>query len=139
MQRWRCVLEKYFGAYYRRELKGDELRKAWHQAFEVCDAPMSTESELAQYIKSVGRPRFDRGADLQWKVHLVKNFKDTSVLVFKINHWLCDGIGTVLMASSLQNVGKPSPKHMPFIRDLTDKDKNTKLASLITLPYYLAK
>lgn len=59
MQRWRCVLVKVLGQYYRRELEGDNFKLEWHKAFETCNIPMSTEAELARYIKDVGRPKFN--------------------------------------------------------------------------------
>jgi hypothetical protein len=70
---------------------------------------------------------------------LVKEFKNgNSVLVFKINHFLCDGIGAVLLAASLQNHGKPSKAQLPFIRQLPTKEQIRNHASFVTSPYHLA-
>jgi hypothetical protein len=51
MERWRCVLVKILGTYYRRELKGEELRSAWENSFVTNNMLISSEEELARYIK----------------------------------------------------------------------------------------
>ena len=98
------------------------------------EKPINSEEELADYIREIGRPLIDRSG-LQWRVFLVKHFKDTSVIVFKANHFLSDGIGSVLVASSLQDQGKPKPGQLPFIRELSVKDKLVKTASLVNMPF----
>jgi len=100
LDRFCSVLVKIFGKHYLKKLVNEELEAEMNRIFIECDTPMTTDDELANFIKHVGRPQFEPEG-LQWRVFLVKNFKDTSVLVFKINHYLSDGIGTVLVAASL--------------------------------------
>lgn len=100
LDRFSSVLIKILGKHYLRKLVGEELRREWESVFVEHDAPIKNDEELAKYIRDVGRPIFNK-AGLQWRVFLVKNYKDTSVLVFKFNHFLSDGIGTVLIAASM--------------------------------------
>ena len=100
LDRFMSVLVKIFGKHYLRKLHGKELQQQWNKVFVEYDKPINSEEELADYIREIGRPIIDRRG-LQWRLFLVKNFKDTSVIVFKANHFLSDGIGTVLVASSL--------------------------------------
>ena len=102
------------------------------------EKPINSEEELADYIREIGRPLIDRSG-LQWRVFLVKHFKDTSVIVFKANHFLSDGIGSVLVAASLQDQGKPKPGQLPFIRELSVKDKLVKTASLVNMPLRIVR
>jgi NRPS condensation-like uncharacterized protein len=101
LDRFGSVLVKIFGKHYLRRLEGEELQREWNSVFVEYDKPINTDEELATYIRDVGRPLFNQTQGLQWRVFLVKNFKDTSVLIFKMNHFLCDGIGALLLAASL--------------------------------------
>ena len=69
----------------------------------MVDDPVKSKEHLATLIRNFGRPQFDERG-LQWNIYLVKDYQvtNTSVLIFKINHFLCDGIGAVLLASSFQ-------------------------------------
>lgn len=88
-------------------------------------------------MKEVGQPLFEPNG-LYWKVFLIKNYKENeSVVLFKYNHMLSDGVGALLMACSLQ--GKPNPKQLPAIRKLTWKDKMIYYAYLLTMPYFIPR
>jgi hypothetical protein len=100
MERFLCIPVKIFGKYYLKKFEGSELERVWNSVFIEYDQPITTDEELSAYIRDIGRPLFDLKG-LQWRVFLVKNFKDTSVLIFKMNHFLCDGIGALLLAASL--------------------------------------
>lgn len=121
-----------------KKLEQSEVEEEWNRIFIECDTPITTDEELANYIRDVGRPLFEPNG-LQWRVYLVKRFKGTSALIFKFNHYLSDGIGTLLIAASLQNEGKPKPAHMPFIREISTRDKLIKTASLVGMPLQMAK
>ena len=136
LDRFGSVLVKIFGKHYLRKLAGKDLNREWNNVFVEYDEPVKTDEELATYIRDVGRPLFKKGG-LQWRVFLVKNYKDTSALIFKMNHFLSDGIGSVLIAASLQDQGHPKPAHLPFIREIPKKDKLVKTASLINMPFRL--
>ena len=100
LDRFKSVLVKIFGKHYLRKLHGKELQQQWNKVFVEYDKPINSDEELADYIREIGRPLIDRSG-LPWRVFLVKHFKDTSVIIFKANHFLADGIGSVLIASSL--------------------------------------
>ena len=136
LDRFGSVLVKIFGKHYLRRLHGKELEREWNSVFVEYDKPINTDDELSSLIRDVGRHLFNKDG-LQWRVYLIRNFKDTSVLIFKMNHFLSDGIGSVLIASSLQNNGKPKPGQLPFIREISKKDKLVKTASLINMPVRL--
>jgi hypothetical protein len=98
---------------------------------------MSSETDLIRYIKEVGHPLFPPNG-LLWRVFLVKNYMDNeSVVVFKYNHALSDGVGALLMACAFQ--GKPNLKQMPSLRKLTLTEKLLKYASLLTAPFYISR
>jgi hypothetical protein len=136
LDRFGSVLVKIFGKHYLKKLEGKELDREWNNVFVQHDEPIRTDEELASYIRDVGRPHFNK-AGLQWRVFLVKNYKDTSLLLFKLNHFLSDGIGSMLIAASLQENGKPKPAQLPYIRDISNKDKLLKSASLVNMPLRL--
>ena len=62
---------------------------------------------------------------------------NTSVLIFKVNHFLCDGIGAVLLAASFQP--NPTKAHQPFIREIKPFDQLRYNTAFVTAPYYLGK
>ena len=138
LDRFTSVLVKIFGKHYLRKLRGKELQQQWNKVFVEYDKPINSEEELADYIREIGRPLIDR-IGLPWRVFLVKHFKDTSVIIFKANHFLADGIGSILIASSLQDQGKPKPGQLPFIRQLSVKEKLVKYASLVNMPVTIVK
>ena len=90
------------GNYYLKELPKGRFEAEWDQAFVEIEDHIHTDEELSSLLTQVGRPKFDREG-LQWRFFLVKNFKDlgNSVLIFKINHLMSDGIGVLLLAAAL--------------------------------------
>ena len=88
-------------------------------------------------MKEVGQPLFEPNG-LYWKVFLIKNYKENeSVVLFKYNHMLSDGVGALLMACSLQ--GKPNPKQLPAIRKMNILDQMTKYGALLAAPLHMMR
>jgi hypothetical protein len=104
LERLKCYIVKLLGNYYLKELPKGRFEAEWDQAFVEIEDLIHTDEELSSVLTQVGRPKFDRKG-LQWRFFLVKNFKDlgSSVLIFKINHLMSDGIGVLLLAAALQN------------------------------------
>jgi hypothetical protein len=62
---------------------------------------MVDKKQLLQFVESIGKTRFEDSRGLQWRVYLIKRYKNTSALVFKFNHVLGDGIGAVLLGCAI--------------------------------------
>lgn len=69
---------------------------------------------------------------------MVKNYRNNgSVLLFKVHHFLTDGVGAVLLGAALQ--GSPTKKQLPALRKQDKWDYIKKCAMVLASPYYLAK
>ena len=68
----------------------------------------------------------------------MKNYiDDQSVVVFKYNHALSDGVGALLLACAFQ--GKPNVKQMPSLRKQTLTERLIKYGNMLTSPFYLSR
>eukprot|EP00347_Sterkiella_histriomuscorum_P009657 403340369 len=152
------IYEEYMGNVFLRELKGQELDIQMDECFTIVKESITTESQLTQFITRIGKEKMPPFM-LQFKVYLIPNYEvDSSIVIFKSNHSLTDGVGIQMLFCDIQdsnydnqttpteNDANNSSKHLldntldasqlPFIRFQTKKEILLKYLNLILMPYY---
>ena len=90
------------GNFYLKELKGDDLKKAWRRAFVDVQDEIKTEQQVCDFSCSLINKDNILRDDMQFRVYLIKDYSSTqSCVIFRISHALTDGVGSMLVAAAI--------------------------------------
>jgi len=102
LRMFRSKIVSVMGNYYLKEMKGEELKRAWHKAFVEVPQDIHSEKEIAEYVSdNVVKDKISRN-DVQFRIYFVKDYSESeSCLIFKVSHALSDGMSCLNIAANL--------------------------------------
>ena len=109
-QRWaryRSRLVKVLDNYYFQELPPDELKRALEKAV-ILREDIKTWDDVSKCCEEIQTVAYKEN-ELHWNIHIVPNFNETeSCVIMKVHHVINDGLGCMIMLSTLQDKYDPN-------------------------------
>lgn len=92
---------------------GRKVKKVEHE--------IKNENDITQYLKDISTMPMPKD-DLQWDFHICDNYQDDKVVLFgRVHHGMCDGMGLMMLLSSID--GNKNLSAIPQMKDISTFNK----------------